>query len=59
MMLLYRGMSSIVTMTSTVGALISGQTYRVRSKTAELLVKASQATVAATRRVAADKEGKG
>lgn len=37
---------SIVTMTSTVGALQSGQSYRVRAKTAELLVKNSQATKA-------------
>lgn len=50
---------SIVTMTSTVGALISGQTYRIRAKTAELLVATSKATKSDTRRVAADKEGKG
>lgn len=51
-------MSTIVTMTSTVGALTSGQSYRVRSKTAELLVATSKATKATTKRVASDKEGK-
>lgn len=52
-------MSTMVTMTSTVGALTSGQTYRVRSKTAELLVAQTKATKSQVRRVAADKEGKG
>ncbi len=52
-------MSTIVTMSSTVGDLTSGQTYRVRAKTAERLIAASQATKANTKRVASDKEGKG
>jgi hypothetical protein len=52
-------MSTIVTMTSTVGALTSGQSYRVRSRTAEQLVKASQATKTEVRRVPASQEGKG
>lgn len=37
---------TLVTMTSTVGELTSGQTFRVRAKTAEKLVAASQATLA-------------
>lgn len=44
-------MSTLVAMTSTVGALTSGTTYRVRSRNAELLVKASQATVSPTRKI--------
>jgi hypothetical protein len=52
-------MSTIVTMTSTVGALTSGQSYRVRSKTAELLVKNSQATKSNTKRAVSSNEGKG
>ena len=45
-------MSTLVAMTSTVGALTSGTTYRVRSKNAELLVKAAQATVSPHSRIA-------
>lgn len=37
-------MSTVVTMSQTVGGLTSGQTYIVRSRNAELLVAASQAT---------------
>lgn len=55
-------MSKIVTMTQTVGGYINGQTYRVRSKNAELMAKASQATVSSNRGaksgIANDKEGK-
>lgn len=55
-------MSSIVTMSQTVGNYISGSTYRVRSKTAEILVANSQATKLTKRGpnsgLAADKEGK-
>lgn len=39
---------SLVTMTSTVGELTSGQTYRVRAKSAERLVAAAKATKAHT-----------
>lgn len=39
---------SLVTMSSTVGELTSGQTYRVRAKTAERLVAAAKATKAHT-----------
>lgn len=35
---------TVIKMTSTVGALTSGQTYRLRAREAELLLKASQAT---------------
>ncbi len=55
-------MSKIVTMSQTVNDLISGQTYRVRSKYAEALVAASQATKLTTRGPASNvlpsKEGK-
>ncbi len=44
-------MSTLVAMTSTVGALTSGNTFRVRSKTAELLVKAAQATKSPVRKI--------
>lgn len=37
-------MSTVVTMSQTVGNLTNGQTYLVRSRNAELLVAASQAT---------------
>jgi hypothetical protein len=43
-------MSTIVVMSSTVGALTSGQTYRVRSKTAEQLVRNTQATKSALKK---------
>ena len=50
---------SIVTMTSTVGELVNGGTYRVRAKTAELLVAQSKATKATnTKRAVAANEGK-
>lgn len=50
---------TVVTMTSTVDELTSGQQYRVRAKTAERLVQTSKATIAHTvRKVAASKEGK-
>ena len=56
-------MSQVVIMTSTVKDLTSGQTYRVRSRTAETLVAASQATKATVRGPASNvlpsKEGKG
>lgn len=53
-------MSAIVTMSSTVGQLTSGQTYRVRSKTAEALVRASQATKLIVKKTNNDdKAGKG
>lgn len=52
-------MSTIVAMTSTVGELTNGQSYRVRSKTAELLVAQSKATKTVLRRISSDKEGKG
>lgn len=55
-------MSTIVTMSSTVGDLTSGQTYRVRSREAERLVANTQATKAAVRGPASNvlpsKEGK-
>jgi hypothetical protein len=55
-------MSKIVTMTSTVGDLTSGQTYRVRSRAAELLVQQSKATVTQQNRITsgnpASSEGK-
>lgn len=41
---------SFVTMTSTVGALTSGQTYRVRAKNAELLVAQGKANKSNTKR---------
>lgn len=43
-MVLYIVMGQVVTMSSTVGDLTSGQTYYVRSKEAERLVAATQAT---------------
>lgn len=43
---------SIVTMTSTVGPLVNGQTYRVRAKYAEALVAQSKATKLPTRHLA-------
>lgn len=49
---------SIVTMTSTVGELTSGQSYRVRAKTAELLVAQSKATLSNSKRAVAANEGK-
>ena len=56
-------MSTVVTMSQTVGGLTSGQTYRVRSRTAEALVAATQATKSTTRGPASNvlpsKEGKG
>lgn len=55
-------MSTIVTMTSTVGDLTSGQTYRVRSREAEKIVANSQGTKGAVRgsgsNVLPSKEGK-
>lgn len=45
-------MGTIVTMSQTVGALTSGSTYFVRSKTAEKLVAASQATKVTNRKAA-------
>jgi hypothetical protein len=44
-------MSKLVTMTSTVGDLTSGQTFRVRARTAELLVQQSKATILAINRI--------
>lgn len=49
---------TLVVMTSTVGALTNGGTYRVRAKTAEALVAQAKATKAATKRTTSDKEGK-
>lgn len=52
---------TLVTMTSTVGELTSGQTFRVRAKTAERLVQQSKATLApkvVKFTLAATKEGK-
>lgn len=49
---------SIVVMTSTVGELTSGQTYRVRAKTAESLIAQAKATISPSKRATADKEGK-
>jgi len=55
-------MSSIVTMSSTVGDLTNGQIFRVRSKEAELLIAQSKATKGTVRgpasNVLASKEGK-
>lgn len=55
-------MSKIVTMTSTVGDLTSGQTFRVRSKEAERLLAQSKCTVGTVRGaksgVLSTKEGK-
>lgn len=51
-------MSTIITMTATVGTLTNGQTYRVRSKTAELLIAQSKASRANTKRATASNEGK-
>lgn len=45
-------------MTSTIGELISGSTYRVRAKTAELLVAQNKATKSTSKRATSDKEGK-
>ena len=45
-------------MTSTVGELTSGQSYRVRAKEAERLVAQSKATKSNSKRAAADHEGK-
>lgn len=50
---------SFITMTSTVGPLLNGQTYRVRAKTAEALVATSKGTKANTKRATdRDHEGK-
>lgn len=52
-------MSTIVTMSSTVGELQSGTTYRVRAKTAEQLIRNSQATKLTVRKTNNDdKSGK-
>lgn len=55
-------MSTIVTMSSTVGDLTNGQTYRVRSREAEKLVANTQATKGTVRGAASNvlpsKEGK-
>lgn len=51
-------MSKIVLMTSTVGELTNGQTYRVRSRTAELLAQQSKLTISQTRRTTNANEGK-
>lgn len=44
----------IVTMSSTVGELTSGQTYQVRAKEGERLIAATQASKASTRGPAAN-----
>lgn len=44
---------AIIVMTSTVGNLVNGNTYRVRAKNAELLVKASQATKSPAKKIIA------
>lgn len=44
-------MSTIVTMTSTVGNYQSGQTYRVRSRNAELFIAQSKATKQPERKI--------
>ena len=49
---------TLVTMTSTVDELTNGGVYRVRAKTAELLVATGKATKANTKRTTPDKEGK-
>jgi hypothetical protein len=52
---------SIITMSQTVGELTSGQTYRVRAKTAELLVAQSKATKTNAKKISGpgnSKEGK-
>lgn len=46
-------MSTLVVMSSTVGDLTSGQTYRVRAKTAEILIKNTQATKSPLRKITA------
>jgi hypothetical protein len=51
-------MSTIVTMSSTVGNYASGQTYRVRSRNAELFVAQAKATKLPTRKTASSGEGK-
>lgn len=47
-------MSTVITMTSTVGDLTSGQTYIVRSREAEKYVAATQATKSTVRGPAAN-----
>lgn len=49
---------SIVTMSQTVGELTSGGTYRVRAKTAELLVAQGKATKINSKRAHSSNEGK-
>jgi hypothetical protein len=44
-------MSAIVTMSATVGNYTSGQTYRVRSRNAELFVKQAKATIQPERKI--------
>jgi hypothetical protein len=51
-------MSAIVTMSSTVGSYLSGQTYRVRSKQAELFVAQSKATKLPTKKISGPGAGK-
>lgn len=49
---------SLVVMSQTVGALTSGGTYRVRAKTAELLIAQGKASKSPSKRTTRDKEGK-
>lgn len=52
---------TLVVMTSTVGELTSGQTYRVRAKTAERLVTAGTASKSPAKKISGtgnSKEGK-
>jgi hypothetical protein len=41
-------------MTATVGELTNGSTYRVRAKTAELLIATAKATKATTKKISGD-----
>lgn len=49
---------SFITMTSTVGELTNGQTYRVRAKTAETLIAQNKGTKSNVKRISAAYEGK-
>lgn len=47
-------MSSIITMSSTVGELISGSTYRIRSRNAEIIIAAAHGTKLTTKGASAN-----
>jgi hypothetical protein len=50
-------MSTIVTMTATVGNYVNGQTYRVRSRNAEQFVATSKATKLPQRKITSGNPG--